>query len=100
MTTTKGATTMERPFDMGGARNYAALPQAAKDAHDFIAWATEQGATRETTHKAWAAAAARHLQATSPDRFANAVAAWKGDPEGTYATLMALADMASRGVTI
>lgn len=91
---------MDHVFDKGGSRNYAALSQADKDAHDFIAWATEQGARREAAHPAWAAQAARYLQATSPERFADAITAWKADPEGTYATLVTLADMASRGVIV
>lgn len=86
-----------RSFDMGGHRNYDALPQAERDAHDFIAWATEQGARREGAgRKGYAADAARHLKATAPDRFARAIASrLAGRADDVYAALVALADEAA-----
>lgn len=88
---------MAHSFDRGGDRNYAALPQAGKDAHDFVDWATEQGARRDAgPRQGWAAHAARHLRTTDPQRFEKAVAAWKAGHPATYATLMALAEEAAR----
>jgi hypothetical protein len=87
---------MEPVFDKGGRRNYRALSQEQKDAHDFIAWATAQGSQRETGSRVcWAAAAARHLQDTDPERFAKAVAAWKAGHPATYDTLVGIAEAAA-----
>lgn len=88
----------ERSFDQGGDRNYARLPQAGKDAVDFINWATEQGARREVGARArWAADAARHLQRTAPDRFTKAIFFWKsrGQDDLVYATLVKMAEEAA-----
>ena len=87
---------MAHSFDRGGDRNYARLSQEQKDAHDFIGWATEQGARREAGPRiSWAAAAARHLRDTDPQRFAKAVAAWKAGHPATYDTLIGIAEEAA-----
>lgn len=72
-------------------------PEAVK-AGRFISWATEEGCKREKgTRQAFAAHAARHLQATAPDRFAKAIASWEaGRADDVYAALIAFADEASR----
>lgn len=89
---------MAHSFDRGGDRNYAALPQAEKDAIDFINWATSEGYRREAAgpRQDYAAHAARHLSKTTPDRFAKAIASWKtGRGNDVYTALVALADAAA-----
>lgn len=89
-------------FDRGGDRNYDRLPQADKDAVDFLNWATERGARDEKGARIdYAAHAARHLRRTAPERFAKAVVAWKarGQGDAVYATLVAMAEQAAQRTT-
>lgn len=94
---TNNTNSRRRSFDMGGHRNYDALSTEGKAAHDFIAWATEEGARREVGARVgYAAHAARHLQSTAPDRFAKAIHHRRaGRADEVYATLIALADAAA-----